>query len=228
MDRHKMRLPKAAGRNAAVLKYDLLTSLGAHGCAGDKHLQRLVLRLITLIVARYNWQNDEISVGQREMAALWSVDERTVKRDTARLRELGWLVVKRPAARGRVTVFGLGMAAILTGTKATWDKVGPDFVARMAEPAPEVPKGNVISFPGAAPVAQPGLWGRVLAALHAENPAVCATWFTPLLARHEDGVLVLTAPSRFHASFVITHHLTRLTSLARQIDPSVERMEVGV
>ena len=97
-----MRVARATGRNAAVIKYDLLTALGAHACAGDKHLQRLVLRFITLIVARYNWQADELSVGQTEMAALWSVDARTVKRDMARLREMGWLSIRRAAARGRV------------------------------------------------------------------------------------------------------------------------------
>ena len=38
---------RATGRNAASMKYDILSALGAHGCAGDKHRQRLVLRLIT-------------------------------------------------------------------------------------------------------------------------------------------------------------------------------------
>ncbi|MFD1807144.1 hypothetical protein ACFSHQ_00730 [Gemmobacter lanyuensis] len=95
-----MAQAKLMGRNASARKYDILTALGVHACRGDKHLQRLVLRLITLIVARYNWQSDELCVGQREIAQLWSVDERTVKRDMARLREIGWLTVKAAAARG--------------------------------------------------------------------------------------------------------------------------------
>ena len=66
---------RATGRNAASMKYDILSALGAHACAGDKHLQRLVLRLITLVVARYNWISDELMVGQREIAELWSIDE---------------------------------------------------------------------------------------------------------------------------------------------------------
>lgn len=222
-----MKLPKAVGRHAAGLKYDLLTSLGSYGCGGDKHLQRLVLRLITLIVARYNWQSDELCVGQREMAALWAVDERTVKRDTARLRDMGWLVVKRPAARGRVTVFSLGIEAILATTREGWDRVGPDFAARMAGPeaVPAEPtKGNVISFPVAAGAT--GLWGRMLDVLIAENPALAATWFQALVAEVEGGRLTLTAPSRFHASFVTTHHAARLQTLARRIDPGITRLEI--
>lgn len=219
-----MKLPKPVGRNAAGLKYDLLTSLGTHGCGGDKHLQRLMLRLITLIVARYNWQADELCVGQREMAALWAVDERTVKRDTARLRDMGWLVVKRPAARGRVTVFSLGIETILAATRDGWQRVGPDFAARMAGPEPEVPKGNVISFP--TPSLAPGLWGRMLEVLHAENPALSATWFAALTAEQDGDRLTLTAPSRFHASFVSTHHAGRLQALARRIDPAIERLDV--
>ena len=112
---------KATGRNAAALKYDILTAMGVHACAGDKHRQRLVLRLITLIVARYNWTSDEITVGQREMAALWSIDERSVKRDMAKLRDMGWLVQKRAAARGRVAVHGLDLSRILTETEVRLD-----------------------------------------------------------------------------------------------------------
>ena len=108
-----MQIARPVGRQAASRKYDLLTALGVHACHGDKHRQRLVLRLMTLIVARYNWQSDEITVGQREIAALWGVDERTVKRDIARLRALGWLVQHRAAVRGRVASHGLDLAAIL-------------------------------------------------------------------------------------------------------------------
>ena len=82
-----MQIARPVGRQAASRKYDLLTALGVHACHGDKHLQRLVLRFMTLIVARYNWQHDDLSVGQREIAALWAVDERTVKREMAKLRD---------------------------------------------------------------------------------------------------------------------------------------------
>lgn len=219
---------RATGRNAAVMKYDILSALGAHGCAGDKHRQRLVLRLITLIVARYNWISDEISVGQREMAALWSIDERSVKRDLARLRDLGWLVQKRPAARGRVAVHGLGLARILEGTGPDWARVGPDFVERMtgqAAPAPEAAaQSNVISFP--LPVGEGGLWPRVQSLLHREDPHLYAAWFAALAADQAGDCLRVVAPSRFHADYLRTNHLQRLERAARACAPDIARIEV--
>lgn len=209
-----MHQARPVGRNAAARKYDLLTALGVHACHGDKHLQRLVLRLITLIVARYNWQTDEISIGQREIARLWSVDERTVKRDMARLRGLGWLVQRRAAVRGRVAVHGLDIGAILAATRPDWPAVGPDFVDRMGGPAavdPAAAQGNVVSFPVSALPVPDGVWGRALERLQAQDPALSAAWFRPLVEVGQAGdVLELAAPSRFHARFVQTHHMARL------------------
>lgn len=37
---------------------------------GDQNLQRLVLRLMSLITTRYNWQRNELTMGQREIARL--------------------------------------------------------------------------------------------------------------------------------------------------------------
>lgn len=233
-----MRVTRPAGRNAAALKYDILTALGVLGCGGDKHLQRLVLRFITLIVARYNWQTDELSVGQREIAALWAVDERTVKRDLARLRGQGWLVQKRAAARGRVAVHGLDLAAILGASQPEWGRVGPDFAQRLT--APEAPSdaatpGNVIAFPGLSGAGPGGVrpegqgpWARVQAQLAAENPALHAAWFAALTDEglDEGGRLRLRAPSRFHATFVSTHHLPRLAALLRSADPGVRSVDV--
>lgn len=225
-----MRAAKPTGRNAAVMKYDILTALGAHGCGADKHMQRLVLRFITLIVARYNWTGDELSVGQREIAALWSVDERTVKREMARLRDLGWLVTKRAAARGRVAVHGIDLPAIMASTRTGWDRIGQDFAARMAGPeAAPAPIGNVISFPGTPRPEGQGLWPRVQAALHAENPALYAAWFAVLdPVTGPEGLLRLRAPTRFHAAFVMTHHQDWLTALAQAADPAVTAVEVVV
>lgn len=225
-----MRTVRAAGGNAGVIKYDLLTALGAHACAGDKHLQRLTLRFITLIVARYNWQGNELAVGQREIAALWGVDERTVKRDLARLRALGWIEVRRPAARGRVAVHGLAIDRILGATSAAWTRVGPDFALRMGATPPPVPQGapgNVISFPLVPKPQGQGVWAEVQAALHAENPALYATWFAALLAvEGPGGRLSLRAPSRFHAAFLTTHHLARIRELVQAHAPEVTTVSI--
>lgn len=223
-----MRVVRVTGRNAAVIKYDLLTALGAHGCAADKHLQRQILRFMTLIVARYNWQHNELAVGQREIAALWAVDERTVKRDMAKLRAMGWLVQLRPAARGRVAVHALDLPVILAATRLVWERVGSDFVERMAAPqSPEPGGGTVVPFPGVALPEKSGLWPRILAVLTGENAALAAAWFAPLLYRPgAEGDLTLRAPSRFHATYVQTHHLARLQAAAFAVDPYIRSVFV--
>ena len=228
-----MQIVRPVGRQAASRKYDLITALGVHACRGDKHLQRLVLRFITMIVARYNWQQDELSIGQRDLAALWSVDERTVKRDMAKLRALGWLVQKRAAVRGRVAIHGLDIPAILATTQADWGAVGPDFVDRMAGPSPATnqPAPNVVAFPGTAvaPLSDDAsLWDRVQSRLAAEDPAAFGMWFRQLAQiGHSDGCLELAAPSRFHAAYVTTHHLIRLLAAARRQDGTIRMVKVS-
>jgi hypothetical protein len=98
-----MQVKRPAGRHASVVKYDILTALGAFALSQPKSPQRLVLRFMTLVTARYNWSRNELAVGQREIAKLWTVDERTVKREMAKLRAMGWLVVKKQGVRGRVS-----------------------------------------------------------------------------------------------------------------------------
>jgi hypothetical protein len=228
-----MQIARPVGRQAASRKYDLLTALGVHACRQDKHFQRLVLRFITLIVARYNWQSDEITVGQREIAAMWGVDERTVKRDMAKLRAMGWLVQHRAAVRGRVATHGIDLAAILNDTAGDWAAVGPDFVERMRgkpNDAPAATAANVVSFPVAptAPLAPDAtLWARAQAWLQAADPAIFAAWFRPLADLSvSGGAMELGAPSRFHASFVTTHHLPRLLAALRREDGTIRTVTI--
>lgn len=215
---------RPVGRAAAALKYDLLSAMGVHACQGDKFRQRLVLRLITLIVARYNWIADELTVGQREIATLWGIDERSVKRELARLREMGWLVVKRPAARGRVTVHGLDIERILAATEPDWPCIGPDFVARLGTPEPA--PSNVISFP--APRLGEGLWPQIQAALHREDANSYGIWFATLGCEGvEAGVLRLGAPTRFHADYLRANLIHKLERAARSIDAEITRIEIA-
>ncbi|MBV0892992.1 hypothetical protein KTN05_14225 [Paracoccus sp. Z118] len=235
-----MQVIRPVGREAASRKYDLLSALMAHGLAGDKHRQRLVLRLMALITTRYNWQRDELTMAQTEIARLWSVDERTVKRDMARLRALGWIVVKRQGARGRVSVLGLGLERLLLDTRPEWSNVGPDFVARLGggdtdsagagqggEMGGDGPTVVPFRRPGAgvepAQMAAPGgIWAAARALLLAEDPAVFDAWLAPLAeAGIEDGQLVLLAPSRFHASYVLTNLRERLSTALRRADPTL-------
>ena len=222
---------KAVGRDAATKKYDVLTALAvmALAQADDRHRQRQVLRMIALVTARYNWQRDELSVGQAEIARLWSVDLRTVKREMARLRAQGWLVEKVAAARGRVAVHGIDLAVILADTRPHWALVGPDFEARLSGPeAAAVTPGNVVPFPQALrEAAASPLWAAVAAEFGRIAPAVHAAWIAPLTeAGVEGGTLVLQAPSRFHGDYVMTHLADQLRALLRRLDGRVRDLRV--
>ena len=224
-----MQTAKLVGRNAAAQKYDILTALGSYALACDKHQQRLVLRLITLVTARYNWGRNELAVGQREIARLWSVDERTVKREMAKLRALGWLVVHRQGARGHVTQYGMSIEHILESTRDTWKNVGPDFDLRMQgdpEPAKVVPlpvKGHVT----APEISEGTEWALARAVLHAEDQGLYGSWFQALSrAERAGGRLILKAPSRFHAAYVQTHLSARLLAAVQAVDADVAEISL--
>lgn len=220
---------KLVGRNASAQKYDVLTALGAYALARGKHDQRLVLRLITLITARYNWTRNELAVGQREIARLWSVDERTVKREMAKLRALGWLEVKRQGARGHVTEYQINMTRLLNSTTADWPKVGPDFDLRM-HGAPE--PSRVVPLPVRAVVAPPDIsegseWALAQAVFHAEDAGVFGSWISTLKRQDRaGGRLTLKAPSRFHAAYVQTHLLGRVLAICQSVDSAISEVVV--
>ncbi len=224
-----MLIPKPVGRGAAARKYDLITALGAYALARSKHDQRLVLRLITLVTARYNWGRDELAVGQREIARLWSVDERTVKREMAKLRGLGWLVVKRQGARGRVTEYGLDLEQVLAVTRAEWSKVGPDFDLRMqGAPAPS----QVVPMPMRGDVPPPDVsegseWALAQAVLHAEVPDIYGNWLRGLKrGGRAGGRLTLEAPSRFHGAYVQTHLVARILAACQAVDSDIDEVVI--
>lgn len=226
-----MRARQMAGPEAASRKYDIITALGCHALGGRNVDQRLILRLITLLTARYNWRLAQLSVGQREIARLWSVDERTVKREMAKLRALGWLVQEAAARRGRVAVYTLDIEAIEQATSPAWARVGPDFEERMSGQggasvqAPAL--ANVVPFPQAADpeVGTGDEWAQAGSILRREQPAVFANWFASLRRDARDGdVLVLRAPSAFHANHVRTKYGDSLIRALRSIDPGVREV----
>lgn len=217
------------GQGAASKKYDVITALGAHACASSKFQQKLTLRFITLVTARYNWQRDELTMGRAEIALLWQVDERTVKRELAKLREAGWMQVKRPSARGRVTTYGIDWDRILEMTRSSWGHVGPDFVARMSAPVeagqPADPTNTVVRFPS-APTGETE-WDRACAILHREDPALHSNWLSAVtrigLAQ---GVLELAAPTAFHAQYLATHVMDRLSKAVALVAPDIHRIVI--
>ena len=156
----------------------------------------------------------------------------------AKLRELGWLVVRRQGARGRVSQYRLDIGRMLDGTRAQWPAIGPDFVRRLDPPDPApaavaAMPSSVVPFPLRPPVA-PGpaseansVWSRAQSLLHHENPSLFAAWFRVLRDDGRDGSrLLLRAPSRFHASYVATHLLAPVIAACRSVDRDIADVAV--
>lgn len=226
-----MQVAKPVGREAASRKYDILSAIMAFALSQDKTVQRQCLRLMSLITTRYNWQRDELSMSQEDIATLWSVDTRTVKREMARLRTKGWLVLKRQGARGRVSLYGLDLALILQDTRPAWDHIGPDFIARVA-PQPGPAQSNVVPLhrPAAqmaTPVQDGSVWAQAQVLLQQADPASYQAWFHSLVqADLSAGQITLQAPSKFHATYVEGHMKPRLLSALRSVDPSVGALRI--
>lgn len=172
-DAARIARPAAPDPNAATVaqadsqrfqsrRHDILAALSLYALQQPASDQRRMLRLILLLTARYNWRSDRLAMGRNEIARLWGVDPRTVRRDMARLRQRGWLVIRQAAARGRVTVYGLGRPQLLADLAPFWQGLGPDFALRGAALQAEIggstasgrvtdqtrrdPKGAVIPF----------------------------------------------------------------------------------
>lgn len=211
---------RLTGPGSAVVKYDILTALLVTATRGDPVEARLALRLSLLITARFSWRQGTFAVGQREMARMWGVTERTAKREMAAMRALNWIVVAVPAARGRVAQYRIEMDAVLRQTMPHWDAVGPDFAARMAGGAGTEPAtpSNVVPLrrEGTTLPAEDGTgWPAAAERLRAQDPAIYSAWFAALTpVETEADVLTLAAPSRFVADCVRSHFQTRILAAA--------------
>lgn len=227
-----MLATKPIGKDAAAKKYDLLTALGCYALSKDKNMQRLVLRLMVLITARYNWRRNELSMGRREIARIWAVEERTVKREMAKLRNLGWIRVKIPAARGRVAVYSIEFDIIIGATREEWPLVGPDFVLRMDSMLAPEPQhgGDVVPFPGNTKIDPPDIgdgstWAKASITLHAQNPPLFGAWFKGLEQIGQGAtILTLQAPSAFHAHYVETHYHGMILASIREQTQAVKNV----
>ncbi|MEQ6250884.1 hypothetical protein ABMC89_18515 [Sulfitobacter sp. HNIBRBA3233] len=224
----QMETQRLTGPEAGGLKYDLLTALSVAGLNGSPTLQTSLMRLIALVTARYNWRADEFSVGQRDMARMWSVNERTVKREMKRLTDARIVLCKQPGVRGRVGSYRLNYARIAELSEPCWPLVGPDFERRMAA---RYRSGDVKVVQMAAYTKTPesethpsetdGTWHAVLKDLEGDHAGLVNSWFGRLrflgLAR---GTLSMEAPSAFVQRYIETHHLPLLVAaVERQIGP---------
>lgn len=223
-----MQVIRPVGRESAAKKYDLLSAIMAYALAGDQHRQRLILRFMSLITTRYNWQRNELTTGQREIARLWCVNDRTVKRDMARLRVMGWITVKRQGARGRVSVLGLDLERIMLDTRPQWANIGEDFVERVGGETEPVEQ-KVVPFRKTNSPAATDSWAKARHILANEDPAIFDAWFASLSDIAEgQGELILLAPSRFHAMYLRTHLMKRLQTAVDRTDPTIHSIKIEV
>lgn len=228
-----METLRLTGADAGVIKYDLLTALSVAGLNGGPTLQTSLMRLIAAVTARYNWRLDELTVGQRDLARMWSVNERTVKREIKRLTDARILICKRGGVRGRVAAYRLNYPQIAALSEPCWPLVGPDFDARMKgryEGASEVKIVQLRDY--VTPVEDPvddaprGTWQRVLSRLTRANADQVKVWYGQLVFEGFDkGTLSLRAPSKFAQRYIETH-LTRplIAAVEAEMGP-VSRIE---
>lgn len=233
-----MQPGRLVGPGSGAAKYDVLTALSVGALHRSPAAQVSVLRLIALITARYNWQRDELSIGQSEMARIWGVHDRTVKREVRRLQDAGFLVCLRPGVRGRVASYRLDRAGIERFSRPVWDLLGADFAYRAGQLMGTMPATNVVrldfgvaaettpgrdlSLPGPAS----GTWAGVLDRLAGVQPEATANWYRRLsMVAHRDGLLLLAAPNRFVRDYVATHlREPLLAAAAAELGP-VERLD---
>lgn len=227
-----MRATKAVGPKAAALKYDILTallSLSVHDRGVDG---RLAQRLALLITARFSWRTETFAVGIQELARLWSVTDRTAKREMAQMRTRGWITVERTARRGRVAEHRIHVQVLLDATRLYWPAVGPDFVQRMGQGG-NVPDNTVVPFPPSgkvpvAPVPDGSVWSAASVLLHEQDAALHTAWFARLVqAGAGQGRLELVAPTRFTASYVQTHLLGRILAAVAMVDPTITKITIS-
>lgn len=230
-----MNLSRVTGPEAGVIKYDLLTALSVAGLNGSPSLQTSLMRLISAVTARYNWKADELTVGQRDLARMWSVNERTVKREIKRLTEAEILICKRSGVRGRVAAYRLNYAQIAKLSKHCWPLVGPDFDERMrmrydAPSDIKVVQLRDYATPAdaaeTAPMPRAGTWERAMAGLAAENADRFRSWFSALkYISFEAGILTLRAPSKFAQRYIETHLMHPLVAAIETELGPITRLE---
>ncbi len=217
-----MDAKRLTGPGAGVLKYDLLTAIGLLGAYGSSAELMSMARLSMVITARYNWRKNELSVGQRDMALMWNVTERTVKREVRRWTEMQVLISRRKGVRGRVASYRLNASEVYRRSAPYWEHVGTDYAERMLDSSPiraEADTNKVVSidFKARAVAAHQevplptGTWDAVHQRLRQHHPHQYSAWIEGLRqAADEDGVLRVAAPSRFVARYVETHLMSAL------------------
>ena len=213
-----MDAKRLTGVNASSLKYDLLTALSVAGLHQDARHQISLSRLTLLITARYNWRLDEFCVGQRDLARMWNVTERTVKREIKYWLDARIVICKRRGVRGRVGAYRLNYPEVYRQSQPYWAAVGRDFEERMAETHPvQQSKVVAVDFRGKAiaPSAEapetdtqtdPATWRAACQRMKGLHPAHYHNWIGLLRFGGDDHeCITLYANNQFVAHYVQTH-----------------------
>lgn len=222
-----MEHSKLIGPKAGPLKYDILTALNVMGLHGSPTEQTSMMRLSAIITARYNWRLDEITIGQPELARVWGVNERTVKREMKRIVSSGILTCLRPGVRGRVGAYRLNYRRIYEVSRSVWALIGSDFEVRMVELSGERNVVQVNFQPKlAAEIEVPekaGTWGAVRRHLKTIDPAAYESWFAKLVQENlDEQSLTLRAPNSFVARYIEVHFAKRLSEAVEQCMPTTD------
>ncbi|QUJ78250.1 hypothetical protein KDD17_16885 [Sulfitobacter albidus] len=183
------------------------------------------MRLCSAITARYNWRIEELSIGHTELAQLWAVNPRTVKREMRRLQDMGILVCIRAGVRGRVGAYRLNHARIAEFTRPCWQAIGADFEDRMSSLAGErtVVRVDFSPAPDPKPMDPGGTWGAVRRRLQAEHGGIFDSWFAKLVQDPLQGdTLVLRAPNSFVCRYIETHFSALLSAAVTAEMPTAD------
>lgn len=207
-----MERKRLTGTGAGSVKYDVLTALNIFGLHGSPAQQISMMRLCALITARYNWKLDHFCVGQPEMARMWHVTERTVKREIKRWVDDRLLICVRKGVRGRVGAYRLNLLRVYEVSRDVWTAVGTDYAERMDGMLPTSGSSVVkVDFTKAVqddtPTVNDGTsWYAVSERLKTLYPEKHRNWFAPLrFVSDKDGRYTLAARSEFVVRYLETH-----------------------
>ncbi len=223
--------PKPLGRYSQAIKSDIVSSLLVLVTCGTPTQARLSVRLSLVITARYNWRTGRFGVGQKELARMWGVTERTAKRELAHMRGLGWISIA--VASGRVAQHKINLDTVLLQSAPHWDAIGPDFAARMTgapEQEREPADTNVVPLrvSNETPIYDNNTgWAMVAERLREQDPAIFNAWLSQLTALEgDDTSITLGAPSKFVAQYVNTHFLQRIKASLVAIEGGQRQIKI--
>lgn len=226
---------------SASLKYDILSALAVAALSQKDRTRIDYFRLIALITSRYDWLRGEVSIGHSQLAELWSIDVRSVKRQIAYYADAGLMKKSRAGVRGRVTVYEIDLLKLIATTRPTLAKIGPDLEERLeqfcgaaaqSDSAQESAEKKALGEINTDRVSEPSSEGallrpasssdgedaRILSAVRcALSPSAFERWFKDVTIRKvSSGAIEFLFPTKFTADYVERTFEKQLTTVVIQ------------